>query len=127
MTQQEIFDTVVRALGIQGKPAMDGIKCAYRAPDGSKCAAGHLIPDDVYQPEMEGTHIRKVLHSYSALDGLRPHTDLLMDLQDAHDFFFNNSGLTDPFAFVGRARRLAEKYQLNPAVIDEAFPLATDA
>jgi hypothetical protein len=27
--------------------------CQYRSPDGMKCAAGVLIPDDQYNPEME--------------------------------------------------------------------------
>jgi hypothetical protein len=33
----------------------DGIeRCAYRGPNGMKCAAGHLIPDEQYSPKMEG-------------------------------------------------------------------------
>lgn len=52
-TKQQIFDQVARAIIAQGKPSVDDTHCLYRAPDGSKCAAGHLIPDDEYSPDME--------------------------------------------------------------------------
>lgn len=48
MTKQEMFNTVYIALYKQGKPAMGGTSCVYRAEDGSKCAAGHLISDEEY-------------------------------------------------------------------------------
>lgn len=128
MTQQEIFDTVVRALGKQGKPALDERgKCLYRAPDGSKCAAGHLIPDDVYKRSMEFQTIRKVIADTPELKHLAPNSNILMDLQSAHDSGFNRGGITDADEFVRRVRVLADKNHLNPAVIDEAFPLATAA
>jgi hypothetical protein len=52
-TKQQIFDQVARAIIAQGKPSVDNTQCLYRAPDGCKCAAGHLIPDDEYDPDME--------------------------------------------------------------------------
>jgi hypothetical protein len=27
--------------------------CLYRAPDGSKCAVGGIMPDEIYNPDME--------------------------------------------------------------------------
>lgn len=62
MTPQEIFDTVATHLFTQGVmavntsliPDSDGTaKCAYRGDNGVKCAAGCLIPDELYKPEME--------------------------------------------------------------------------
>ena len=32
----------------------DGSLCLYRGQNDFKCAAGHLIPDDKYSPDMEG-------------------------------------------------------------------------
>ena len=32
----------------------DTIRCRYRAKDGSACAAGCLIPDELYNPDFEG-------------------------------------------------------------------------
>ena len=55
MTPQEIFDTVVTHLRGMEKPSAYGDgSCAYRGMDGAKCAAGVLIPDEIYSPEMEG-------------------------------------------------------------------------
>lgn len=49
-TLQEIFDIVANHLLTQGKKSMDstGRFCNYRGKDGTKCAAGVLIPDDQY-------------------------------------------------------------------------------
>ena len=35
----------------------DRVECLYRGPDGLKCAAGLLIPDDVYYPGWEGQSV----------------------------------------------------------------------
>lgn len=57
-TKQQTFNKVVRHLRRQGKKAevtLTAIKvCRYRTPDGLKCAVGCLIPDEVYDAEMEG-------------------------------------------------------------------------
>lgn len=56
MELQEIYDKVKAHLLSQGKPAMDvdGRCSVYRAEDGTKCAVGCLIPDELYRPEFEG-------------------------------------------------------------------------
>lgn len=55
MTNQEIFDRVVRHLAKQGRPAAyDDGTCAYRMPDGEACAIGCLIPDENYSRRLEG-------------------------------------------------------------------------
>jgi hypothetical protein len=54
MTKQEAFDKVVKHLLKQGEPAFDGDICCYRTDDGKKCAAGCLIPDELYDPAWEG-------------------------------------------------------------------------
>ena len=73
MTPQELFNTICSAVIEQGKPAIyptltqhhsDGsaktVFCLYRAPDGSKCAAGHVIPDDRYDPSFENKPISMI-------------------------------------------------------------------
>ena len=59
MTNQEIFDKVYRHLLTQNAKSMrfglrNGKQCAYRGDDGLKCAIGCLIPDDKYDPIIEG-------------------------------------------------------------------------
>lgn len=57
MSAQEAFDIVVRGLASQGwKQSRRGTRgsCVYRSPDGLKCAAGWLIPDEKYDSDMEG-------------------------------------------------------------------------
>ncbi|SKB50097.1 hypothetical protein SAMN06295937_100799 [Sphingopyxis flava] len=55
LNKQEVFDLVLNHLRQQGRPALriHGL-CAYRAPDGAKCAIGALIADEYYDPGMEG-------------------------------------------------------------------------
>lgn len=58
MTRQEIFETVARHLFKQGRQSKNpdlGAGCMYRGPDGTMCAIGALIPDEVYHPCMEGS------------------------------------------------------------------------
>lgn len=68
---QEIFDIVSKHLLKQGRRSLsaNNSKCVYRSPDGLKCAAGALISDEEYRPEMDSTldsgwivnlHLRKV-------------------------------------------------------------------
>lgn len=64
--KQALFDRAVKGLASQGfAPSYlpDNGTCAYRGEDGKRCAVGHLIPDAVYKPEMEG---------HNALDLLAP-------------------------------------------------------
>ncbi len=58
MTKQQIFDTVATHLLKQKKVAKNkGGCCAYRGKNGTKCAAGCLIPNELYAREFEGRAI----------------------------------------------------------------------
>jgi hypothetical protein len=48
MTKQEIFDKVAAHLLTQRRQSVNDCSgaCVYRSPEGLKCAAGCLIPDD---------------------------------------------------------------------------------
>ena len=67
MNLQEIYDTVKAHLLKQGRRASDvcGGTCYYRTKEyGSdatlKCAVGCLIPDELYDPEIEGVGITDI-------------------------------------------------------------------
>jgi hypothetical protein len=92
MQKQEIFDKVATHLFTQGKQAMNGEACQYRAEDGTMCAVGCLIPDEIYSPAIENRswddfqyasdpEMKKV---YSAL-GSGKNLKLLDRLQSVHD------------------------------------------
>lgn len=55
LTKQEAFNRVVKHLREQGRKSQGpcGVYCRYRNYEGLKCAVGALIPDELYDPEME--------------------------------------------------------------------------
>jgi hypothetical protein len=98
MTPQEIFDTVARHLFTQGERAgivLDddpddigrGFSCRYRAPGGATCAVGRLLPDDAYDPGMEGNTVDMICDAYADLlpAWMFDHHGLLDRLQRVHD------------------------------------------
>lgn len=130
MTEQEIFDKVVRHLIAQGEQAVDPAtgRCQYRAPGGLKCAIGCLIPDELYEPEMDGEmalSASDVLESYPELAGAigsysEALGDMLNSLQRVHDIsndYLHRGGLT--FYGVAKLRGIARTYALSPAVLNE--------
>jgi len=98
MNKQEIFDKVYLGLKSQGfKRSIrvddnnDDIVCMYRSPQGYKCAAGWLIPDDLYDECLEGCsvlggHVRQV---FEQLGVSRLDLPFIQQLQRIHDFNFN--------------------------------------
>lgn len=101
-TAQEVFDQVASHLLTQNAKSVarlgDGYACAYRGADGMKCAAGCLIGDDEYRPEMEGAAWCSMTKSefqypgsdpHEAIRGLAPrdHLNLISDLQIVHDSY----------------------------------------
>jgi hypothetical protein len=86
MTPQQIYDKVCAHLAKQGHKAIGKRGgCVYRAENGDKCAAGCLIPDERYDPEMEYNTISYVLGKYSMPKFMNKNTDLIEALQDCHD------------------------------------------
>lgn len=96
---QRIFDKAFKGLQGQGfRRAYTGSSCAYRVPGTDmKCAVGHVLPDDVYDPIMEGDDVAFLLaggghrHRFeasqdpAAKDLLGADELFLCELQDAHD------------------------------------------
>ena len=114
---QEAFDVAVR--GVLLDPSTKRY-AAYRAPSTSgsrsKCAIGHLIPDDAYHPELENNFIVEFLLPD------HPLLPLLSKLQVAHDTqtLFDE----EPFShelFASEARKIAAEFNLSDAAVTDAL------
>jgi hypothetical protein len=127
VTNQEAFTLAVKGIIAQGKPGYDADEagCRYRAPDGSKCAVGMIIPDDQYSPNIEGApifalvkggHCRPEWHAIPALAGLD--VKLLRDLQAAHDDeYYHDDDEAFLDHFIKEARKIAAEYDLDASFI----------
>lgn len=93
MTNQEIYDTVKEHLLKQAERSVqdhpEGASCLYRGPNGLKCAAGILIPEELYDSTMEGGSFNFVIENYPEVEkllDLKPDgINLILDLQSMHD------------------------------------------
>lgn len=129
MTQQEIFDAVLGHLRKQGKASVNDMDlCQYRGPGGASCAVGCLIPDELYDPLIEGVVSVQIMEGHLPFgrggDGpqLRPimarisnhlgaENELLLSaLQDAHDVDLADSGIR---AWEERMRLIALDFLLE--------------
>ena len=112
-TQQETFNTVVNALRKQGcksSQVNEPDNCLYHGPSGLKCAAGHLIPDEEYNENFEGTPLLDGLSEKPTIVGniirrLGHDIHLVQKLQIIHD---NDEVEKWEAAFA----RLADKFNL---------------
>jgi hypothetical protein len=146
-SEQDVFDFVVMALIQQGHASVRSsspTSCLYRetvtsdgaeGPGLGRCAAGHLIADSEYTPEMDQTDtIYSVLNTFkhvgiakwanpSGLDtlgaGNTPRIRFLRSLQQAHDLAVNADGIATAWlaAFRIRARQVAKEYGLDPFLV----------
>lgn len=120
LTKQEAFDAVARGILAQGKPAYDRstLDCHYRSEDGCKCAAGHLIPDDLFDPDMEGHVIHDPIFDGIFFVDFLPFVD---KLQVIHDTCARRTDNDEDFIeqFKMDMRVLADSHGLSTAVLDE--------
>lgn len=88
-TAREVFDFVKAALIKQGVPSRNEYaQCVYRGPNGTKCAAGHVLPNKVYSDILEGrdwSWVVRVLEEKYPNKDWNNHRALIMRLQSAHD------------------------------------------
>lgn len=87
----------------QGEVSIEGTTCMYRGPRGLKCAAGHAIPDEVYEPGMEGLPFYKVVNQYN-LDFSPEEVEELCKLQCAHDGSHSSSHFVETFKLLVQGR-----------------------
>lgn len=88
MTQlQEIFNAVwERAKDKRRAVSEPNGPCRYRTAEGLKCFAGVLIPDDKYDPSMEGRGsytVSFLVDAYPSIEEQR----LIGRLQSVHDYY----------------------------------------
>lgn len=126
MNLQEQFDHVVSNLRKQrvastvSDPNDDNYPgCAYRGENCTKCAAGHLIPDDRYHEEMENVLWEAVVDSFKDVlpDYLLSFEsrELVAALQNVHDnLMFVKGGKTfDSPEATTKFKIVANKYKLE--------------
>jgi len=120
MTEQEIFDTAVIGVLKQGIASVrDGGACAYRGKNGTKCAVGFLISDEEAEKydEFDEYGVRDLISS-GFLQGFVYYSDLLADLQRAHDKAAHEEEFVG--AFYKRAKRVAAAYGLSISSLDDS-------
>lgn len=120
LNRQLIFDTVVPKLLAQGGRSMGtrigSMRCAYRGEKGRKCAVGHIIPDELYDRELEGCSAQKadvlaVLDpAYGSFSRLHDDHLFLAGMQRSmHDNLYNWT----PEAFIEAAKNFATRWELK--------------
>ncbi|RJQ26743.1 hypothetical protein C4577_03045 [Candidatus Parcubacteria bacterium] len=97
-------------INIQGK---NKIQCCYRSPDGKKCAAGIIIPDELYDSRYEGKNASYTLRALNVPipNGLS-YADL-DDIQECHDELVE---CWDKVAFINHMNELSCFRDLPPTV-----------
>lgn len=83
MTNQEIFDVVVRHLRKQNAKSRNDVMCLYRGLCGMKCAVGCLIPDELYEKDLEGSSVQDILDFLPGIEEAQ--IEFLERLQVIHD------------------------------------------
>lgn len=95
---QSLFNQATLGVWKQARCSTDaaGGTCFYRGPNNVKCAVGHVIPDRLYDPRMEGNTVYLVLRLdlSPGLAYLKPFTAFLDALQMSHDAM--NAQITGP-------------------------------
>lgn len=115
MTPQEIFDKVATHLFTQCKQANDGGGCLYRTSYGLLCAAGCLLPDEFYKPEMERNTFILLVEKYPELPTwFKQYRSLINALQGVHDL---PSSLKSSSLLKKRLEYVADTYNLNPSIL----------
>lgn len=120
-TRQQTFDAVARHLFKQGRMSMD-LKsgdvvgsCRYRSKDGCRCAIGAVIPDDRYDPRMEGLMADALLKNFPEVcDALPLDGRFLVDLQQTHD---EDSNWLTTDTMQRALERTALAHRLKPAIV----------
>jgi hypothetical protein len=63
---KEVIDKINGQGGYSGRKHDHGVVCMYRGPERRKCAIGMLMPDEVYNRDMEGKTFRLLVADYPA-------------------------------------------------------------
>jgi len=124
-TNQEAFDLVVEKLVKQGKPSVenggtDFVTCLYQDSEGNRCAAGHLIPDDLIGKACQiGDAWRCLSHFHDEFSKIVESNGFVARLQLAHDLPAQNEILFWRRDWVDHMRTLAEAFELDSSKLAE--------
>lgn len=121
MNKQEAFDKVwnhfvvnkgKRSVKITRRPlsgSSDNV-CQYRSPSGDMCAIGCLIPEDLYDPKMEGKDFLSLVTEFPKMAGLflssNENDQFFDNLQDLHDNKRKFDNIEESLRIFGRAHAL---------------------
>jgi hypothetical protein len=125
LTKQQAFDKAL--FGIHGQnynaSADEFGSCFYRGPNDTMCAAGHCIPDELYDTEMEGRTFYAVIRDFDGIAELFEDSpdiqEFMKQLQGCHDYTLREHG---GFGWENKMREIAKYYNLSysqPAVMPE--------
>jgi hypothetical protein len=97
LTKQQIADGIYDWFFAKGnrqsKKSPSSSFCMYRNPQGAKCAVGCLIPDEMYNPQMENTGtVYEIFPEYPSLQYYFGKENLmfLSSCQRWHDSYFTD-------------------------------------
>ncbi len=83
---QKTFNKVVNFLLKQNKKSIDPSElCMYRGPEGTKCAAGCLIPDQLYDKSLEGIPVGNFNKVGELIKSQGHNVTFVRELQLIHD------------------------------------------
>ena len=119
MDRQELYNKARDGIKEQGCLAFQSLEdgggtCMYRAANGSRCALGQLIPDELYHKAMEGNgpwllfEKFPIVLEYLGVDN----REFLGDLAMAHDDAAFNGSTTE--VALSRLADVARNYGLEP-------------
>lgn len=119
---QDIFNAAWQRFVVeQAQPGHNGRYCAYRGKNDSRCAIGAAIPDELYDPEMEGCQFGGIVGKFPDLfDGqIRGMDSMELDnfQTELHDYlFYTGDGhrqYPSPDQVEQAYRRVAATYNLE--------------
>ena len=113
MNKQEIFNTVVTHLRQQNcrSVSASGV-CLYRGPNGTKCAAGVLIPDELFREGYNNLRFDYLIRYKPEIRDLFDDAEclrLILDLQTVHD-------ISTPEIWEDKFQGLSLKYDVEMPV-----------
>ena len=125
-SNQEAFDLVVEKLVAQGEPAMQGEvekTCVYVTYNGNRCAAGHLVPDNLIT-KVDTVGWNTICADVPEAKDIA-NQEFVVDLQSAHDIPALHPGRYDNWrkGWVSKMRAVAIGHGLDRTKLEE---LATE-
>jgi len=113
MTNQQAFNKIWNHFIVnKGKKSSEGSYCKYRDGAGNKCAVGVLIPDNLYDKNLEGKGYAVLISEHESMKVFFKdiNIQLLLDLQCTHDDAgYWDKGILDKERLI----EIAEEYELK--------------